>query len=122
MSRCQGLEAEAIVYAILKHEMRWGATDCSISEAHKRGRRARRDLAVALRNTIESEELSLWLQALEPTSFPVVPRYPSIMQTLLLGLPNDRKRFGAACPAMDNACAIIQSLSEASHNRQASNG
>ena len=65
MSRCQGHEAQAIVYAILKHESRWGTTSRSMSETHKAGRRARRDLVVLLRTTMESDELAAWLQGLD---------------------------------------------------------
>ena len=85
--------AQAIVYAILKHENQWGATSRSMSETHKAGRRARRDLAVLLRTTLESDELAAWLQGLDQEVLPDPPKRPTIMQALLFRLPDTRKRY-----------------------------
>ena len=71
----------------------------SLSESHKAGagRRARRDLAVLLRITLESGELATWLDGLEPDPLCDIPRYPTILQALFFKLPEIRKMCAASC-------------------------
>lgn len=84
------------MFAILRHENRWGTTHRSLAESFRAGRRARRDLAVLLAATLESDETFRWLNALRAEysddRFLDVPRRPTVLQALLLRLPNTRKR------------------------------